>query len=68
MKTKFSVVRHRIGSCSLALGLGFIVWLTLGMLRLVPLLFQIPGESLLRTHAAMAVACLLVGAWGYWHA
>lgn len=66
MKTTFSVLRRRIGMGSFALGLAFIVWLALGILRLVPLLLEIPGESLVRTHAAIAVACLLVGAWGYW--
>lgn len=44
----------------------FIAWLPLGMLGFVPFVLQIPGESLLRTHAGAAVACLMVTAWAWW--
>jgi hypothetical protein len=44
----------------------FIAWLPLGMLEFVPFVLQIPGESLLRTHAGAAVASLMVTAWAWW--
>ena len=44
----------------------FIAWLPLGILEIVPFVLQLPGESRLRLHAAAAVLCLLVAAWGFW--
>lgn len=67
MSIKFGKLRRTIGMYSLALSLVFILWLPLGVLTVVPLLLQIPGESALRTHAGVTVACLMVAAWGFWH-
>ncbi|MFT7234502.1 MAG: hypothetical protein ACI9QV_000064 [Methylophagaceae bacterium] len=42
------------------------LWLLLGMLEIVPLVFQIPGGSTVRTHASITVTCLLLASWGFW--
>ncbi len=60
-------LRRAIGAGSFALALAFIAWLSLGILEVVPLVMQLPGESAARTHAGAAVACLMVAAWGYWN-
>lgn len=59
-------LRRTIGAGSFALALASVSWLLLGMFNWVPLVLQLPGESLLRTHATAAVACLMVAAWGFW--
>lgn len=59
-------LREVIGAGALALATALVAWLSLGMLNVVPLVLQLPGESLLRTHAAASVACLLVAAWAFW--
>ena len=58
--------RQVIGTGVLTLAVALIAWLLLGVWDVVPLVLQLPGESLLRTHAAAAVACLLVAAWSFW--
>jgi hypothetical protein len=49
------------------LAIGFVAWLPAGLLQIVPFVLSLPGESGLRVHAAAAVACLLVAAWGFWN-
>jgi len=44
----------------------FIVWLPLGILHVVPLVLELPGESSVRVHAGAAVGFLMVAAWGFW--
>jgi len=55
-----------IGTVAFLLAVVFIVWLPLGILHVVPLVLELPGEPSLRVHAAAAVGCLLVAAWGFW--
>ena len=59
-------LRRRTGAGALALGLLLGAWLPLGLFHVVPFIFELAGETALRTHAAAAVACLLVAAWGFW--
>jgi hypothetical protein len=58
--------RRFAGFIGAVLAIVFMVWLPLGILGIVPFALQIPGESLLRTHAGAAVTCLMVTAWAYW--
>ncbi len=44
----------------------FAFWLPLGILDYVPFVFEIPGETMLRSHAGLAVGSLMVAAWGFW--
>jgi hypothetical protein len=55
-----------IGATSFAIALALTGWLLLGMLNVVPLALQFPGESTLRSHAGAAVLFLMFAAWGYW--
>lgn len=58
---------HRlVGGGALSLAAVFTLWLPLGVLGVVPFVLELPGESHLRSHAAAAVLCLLVAAWGFW--
>ncbi len=59
-------LRRWTGAGALALGLLFGAWLPLGLFHVVPFVLELAGETALRTHAAAAVACLLVAAWGFW--
>jgi len=55
-----------VGKSAFALAIMFVGWLPLGTLQMIPFVLQLPGESSLRVHAAAAVACLMVAAWGFW--
>ena len=55
-----------MGVGALSLGLALIGWLPLGIFGVVPFVFELPGELSLRVHAAAAVGCLMVAAWGFW--
>lgn len=55
-----------IGKAAFLLALVFIVWLPLGILHVVPFVMELPGEPSLRVHAAAAVGCLVIAAWGFW--
>ncbi|MGA0129143.1 MAG: hypothetical protein ACO3I1_07655 [Burkholderiales bacterium] len=44
----------------------FAAWLPLGVMDIIPFVFEIPGESYLRSHAGLAVGSLMVAAWGFW--
>ena len=60
-------LRRVTGVGGLALGLLLGAWLPLGLFNVVPFVFELAGETALRTHAAAAVACLMVAAWGFWN-
>ena len=62
----FHKLRQGTGAGALALGLLFGAWLPLGLFHVVPFVFELAGETALRTHATAAVACLMVAAWGFW--
>jgi hypothetical protein len=66
MARRGSHVRRVLGSAALSLAVVFVLWLPLGVLGMVPFVFEIPGDSHLRVHTAAAVLCLLVAAWGFW--
>jgi len=59
-------LRRSIGAVSFAVALVLTGWLLLGMLDVVPLVLQLPGESTVRSHGGAAVLLLMIAAWGYW--
>ena len=59
-------LRRLIGAISFAIALVLTGWLLLGMLDLVPLVLQFPGESTVRSHAGASVLLLMIAAWGFW--
>ena len=59
-------LRRLIGAVSFAVALVLSGWLLLGIMDVVPLVLQLPGESTVRTHAGAAVLLLMIAAWGYW--
>jgi len=59
-------LRRSIGAVSFAVALIFIAWLLLGILDVVPLVLQLPGESTVRSHAGAAVLLLMIAAWCFW--
>jgi len=59
-------LQRMIGMAAFLPALVFIVWLPLGILHVVPLVLELPGESSLRVHAGAAVGFLMVAAWGFW--
>ena len=56
----------RVAQWAFALALLLVVWLPLGLFDILPFVLELPGESSLRLHAAAAVTCLMVAAWGFW--
>lgn len=66
MAMRLLKLQRTIGVCAFALSLVFIAWLPLGIYNMVPFVIELPGESSLRLHAAAAIACLMVAAWGFW--
>lgn len=61
-----SKLRTKLGWMAVFCAVVFVVWLPLGIVELVPFVFEIPGETLLRSHAGLAVGSLMVAAWGFW--
>jgi len=61
-----SKLRTKLGWMAVFCAVVFAVWLPLGIVELVPFVFEIPGETLLRSHAGLAVGSLMVAAWGFW--
>lgn len=59
-------LRRTVGAVSFAVALVCTVWLLLGLLDVVPLVLQIPGESAVRSHAGASVLFFMTAAWGYW--
>jgi hypothetical protein len=59
-------LRRMIGKVAFTLALAFVAWIPLGALRIIPFVLELPGEPSLRVHAAAAVGCLMVAAWGFW--
>jgi hypothetical protein len=66
MAIQFRKLQRVMGGCAFALALVFTVWLPLGIFNVVPFVLELPGESSLRVHAAAAVGCLMIAAWGFW--
>lgn len=58
--------RRTLGRIAWLAAVLFILWLPAGILKILPFVLTLPGESSLRVHAAAAVVCLLVAAWAYW--
>jgi hypothetical protein len=58
-------LRRRTASCLFLLALLFTAWLPLGLVNALPFIFEWPGESSLRLHAAAAVGCLMLAALTY---
>jgi small neutral amino acid transporter SnatA (MarC family) len=42
------------------------LWLTLGILKIVPFMLKIHGETDIRAHASLAVFFLICATWGFW--
>ena len=59
--------RKRFARVTFFLAVISLAWLILGILELTPLLFQIPGETNLRTHASATVLFLLFASWAFWN-
>ncbi|MEO8165945.1 MAG: hypothetical protein ABI619_11180 [Betaproteobacteria bacterium] len=59
-------MRIAVGNVAFGLSLVFLGWLPLGILHVMPFVFALSGETSLRVHAAAAVGCLMVAAWGFW--
>ena len=66
MSAQLTNLRRVIGRCSFTLALMFLAWLPLGILQIIPFVFVLQGEPMLRVHAAAAVGCLMIAAWGFW--
>jgi|TARA_B110000444_G_C18524752_1_gene448296 hypothetical protein len=60
-------MRHYIATLAAVLAVLSTFWLFLGMFSIVPLLFEIPGETSLRTHASITLIFLLIASWGFWN-
>ena len=59
-RKKFARITFLLAVISLA-------WLILGILEWAPLLFHIPGETSLRSHASATVLFLLFASWAFWN-
>ena len=59
-------LRRSMGAICLAVALVLTGWLLLGILDVVPLVLQLPGESAVRSHAGAAVLLFMIATWGYW--
>ena len=66
MKNRSLKLQRMIGMAAFLLALVFIAWLPLGILHVAPFVLELPGEPSVRVHAAAAVGCLVVAAWGFW--
>ena len=66
MPAQLTNFRRVVGWCSFTLALVFLAWLPLGILQIIPFWFELQGEPRLRVHAAAAVGCLMIAAWGFW--
>jgi len=58
--------RVKLGWMAAILAGLFAAWLPLGIYDIVPFVFHIPGETMLRSHAGLAVGALMIAAWGFW--
>ena len=61
------MLKKNIGKISIALAFIAAVWLLLGMLNVVPLVFKLPNETYVRFHASLAVICLLIAPSAFWN-
>ena len=59
--------RKRFARVTFLLAVISLAWLILGILELAPLIFHIPGETNLRTHASATVLFLLFASWAFWN-
>lgn len=59
--------RKGLARFALILGSLSMLWLVAGTFGFLPFVLSLPGESSVRVHAAVTIACLLVAAWGYWN-
>ena len=59
-------MRKTFGKVSFTLSVIASLWLILGMLKIVPFLLEIQGETDVRAHASLAVFFLVCSAWGFW--
>ncbi|MFM8491222.1 MAG: hypothetical protein ACKN9X_04775 [Candidatus Methylopumilus sp.] len=66
-ENRFMSFRKRFARIAFLLAVISLAWLILGILELAPLLFQIPGETSLRTHASATVLFLLFASWAFWN-
>lgn len=60
-------MKKNIGKISIALAFITAGWLVLGMLNVVPLVFKLPNETYVRSHASLSVICLLIASWAFWN-
>ena len=60
-------MKRKIGKVALFLATLSVIWLLLGMFKIVPFLIELPEETSIRAHASVAVILLLIASWAFWN-
>tara|TARA_B110000014_G_C19678251_1_gene355824 strand:- start:380 stop:568 length:189 start_codon:yes stop_codon:yes gene_type:complete len=60
-------MKRKIGKVALFLATLAVIWLLLGMFKIVPFLIELPEETSIRAHASVAVILLLIASWAFWN-
>ncbi|MFL2980229.1 MAG: hypothetical protein ACJZ18_00610 [Methylophilaceae bacterium] len=60
-------MKRKIGKVALFLATLAVIWLLLGMFKIVPFLIELPEETSIRAHASVAVIFLLIASWAFWN-
>lgn len=60
-------MKRKIGKVALFLATLSVIWLLLGMFKIVPFLIELPEETSIRAHASVAVIFLLIASWAFWN-
>jgi len=60
-------MKRKIGKVALFLATLSVIWLLLGMFKIVPFLIELPEETSIRAHASLAVIFLLIASWAFWN-
>ena len=60
-------MKRKIGKVALFLATLAVIWLLLGMFKIVPFLIELPEETSIRAHASLAVILLLIASWAFWN-
>ncbi len=60
-------MKRKIGKVALFLATLAVIWLLLGMFKIVPFLIELPEETSIRAHASLAVIFLLIASWAFWN-
>ncbi|MDC0183102.1 hypothetical protein OAJ43_03045 [Nitrosomonadales bacterium] len=60
-------MKRKIGKVALFLATLAVIWLLLGMFKIVPFLIELPEETSIRAHASVSVILLLIASWAFWN-